>query len=101
MVVFVSVPSLSQIDMFKNYSYLIGLVSLFNGISILLGYLMPKPSVYKNSGSTILPIARMIRGVPKGICLKVNVIAQLEFELAHYNSAAQSLTITPRGHQHS
>ena len=32
---------------------------------------------------------------PKGICLKVNVIAQLEFELAYSDSAL--LTITPRG----
>ena len=26
---------------------------------------------------------------PKGICLKVNIIARLEFELAYYDSAAR------------
>ena len=32
--------------------YNIGLVSLFNGISTFVGYLMAKPSVYKNSSCT-------------------------------------------------
>ena len=31
----------------------------------------------------------MIHTFPKGICPKVNVIAQLEFELAYYDSAVQ------------
>ena len=30
-----------------------GLVSLFNGISIFVGYLMPKPFSKKNSSGTI------------------------------------------------
>ena len=30
----------------------IGLVSLFNGISIFVDYLMPKPSLQKNSSGT-------------------------------------------------
>ena len=30
-----------------------------------------------------------VRAFPKGICLKVNVIAQLEFELTYYDSAVQ------------
>ena len=30
-----------------------GLVSLFNGISTFVGYLMPKPFSYKNSSGTI------------------------------------------------
>ena len=46
--------------------YWFGLVSLFNGISTFVGYL-----IY----------------FPKGICPKVNVIARLEFELAYYDSA--------------
>ena len=35
------------------------------------------------------PLARRIRvhAFPKGICPKVNVIAQLEYELAYYDSA--------------
>ena len=31
----------------------LGLVSLFNGISTFIGYLMLKPSIYKNSIGTI------------------------------------------------
>ena len=40
----------------------------------------------------IQPIAEQYNGVhafPKGICLKVNVIAWLEFELIHYDVAIQ------------
>ena len=33
--------------------WLIGLVSLFNGISSFVGYLMPKPFSYKNSSGTV------------------------------------------------
>ena len=40
-----------------------GVVSLFNGISTFIGYLMPKPFTLKNSISTIYPIARRIRGI--------------------------------------
>ena len=35
---------------------------------------------------------------PKGICPKVNVILQLEYELTYYNPESIFLTITPRGH---
>ena len=46
----------TQIDI--NYSYLIRIifkvsVSLFNGISTFVGYLMPKPFSEKNSSGTI------------------------------------------------
>ena len=41
---------------------MIGLISLFNGISILVGYLMPKPS------DTIQPIPG--GGVPRGVMVK-------------------------------
>ena len=38
----------------NNYVYRInGLVSLFNGISTFVGYLMPKPFSLKNSSDTI------------------------------------------------
>ena len=37
------------------------MVSLFNGISTFVGYLMPKLSS-ENSSGTIYPIARRIRG---------------------------------------
>ena len=67
-----------------------GLVSLFNGISTFVGYLMPNLFSKKNSSGTIQPIAGKEKGVhtfPKGICPKVNVIARLEYELAYYDSA--------------
>ena len=54
------------------------------------GYLMPKPSFKKNGSGTIQPIARRIRGFipfPRVFCLKVNVIALLEFRLAKYDPA--------------
>ena len=35
--------------------------SLFNGITTSLGYLMPMPSLYKNSSNTIRPISKGIR----------------------------------------
>ena len=63
---------------------------LFNGISTFLGYLMPKLSFSKNSCGTIKPIAGRIKWFihfPNGICPKVNVVVQLEFELAYYDSA--------------
>ena len=40
----------------------------------------------------------MAHTFPNGICPKANVIAQLEFELAYYDSRSIALTITPRGH---
>ena len=36
-----------------RYIDMFGLVSLFNGISTILGYLMPKPFSQKNSSGTI------------------------------------------------
>ena len=62
------------------------IASLFNGISTFEGYLMPKLSLSKNSSGTIQPTATDIResiSFPNGICPKVNVIARLEFQLAH------------------
>ena len=50
---------------------MICLVSLINDISTFVGYLMLKPSFSKN--------------ISNSICLKVSVIAQLEFEHASYN----------------
>ena len=67
-----------------------GLVSLFNGISTFVGYLMPKPFFKKNSSGTYLTHSwedKGVHGLHKGICLKVNVITRLEYELAYYDSA--------------
>ena len=41
------------VDEKYNISKSIGLVSLFNGISTFVGYLMPKPFSEKNSSGTI------------------------------------------------
>ena len=72
--------------MYRNNKEMIDLVSLFNGISTLEGYLMPKPSLLKNSGGTI---NSTWMGEYKGFIpfpnSKVNVIAPLESELAFYD----------------
>ncbi len=57
-----------------------------------MGYLIPKPFLWKNSIVTIYPIARGIRvftPFSRVTCLKVNIIAQLEFELSFYDFAVQ------------
>ena len=43
------------------------LVSLFNGISTFMGYLMPKPCLLNNSSETLLPISGRIRGFIPGV----------------------------------
>ena len=51
---------------------------------------MPEPFSKKNSSGTNLTHSWENKGVhtfPKGICPKVNVIVQLEYELAYYDSA--------------
>ena len=73
----------------STHDFRVGLVSLFNGISTFVGYLMPKPFSKKNSSGTILTHSWEDKGVhtfPKGICPKVNIIARLEYELAYYDS---------------
>ena len=97
--IYIELPFLSEgfKKMCKVYSVW---VSLFNGISNFVGYLMPKPTVQKNSSCTIQFIARGIRGFmpfPKSISLKVYVIARLEFEHATM-SQFSTIATTPRGH---
>ena len=55
---------------------------------------MLKPSLEKNRSSTIY-LCQEDKGVhsfPKDTSPKVNVIAQLEFELAYYNVAVQHVS---------
>ena len=52
----------------------------FNGTSTFVGYLMPKLFSYCWGD-------KEVHTFPKSICSKVNVIAQLEYELAYYDSA--------------
>ena len=46
--------------MIDRYGF--GLVSLFNGISNFVGYLMPKPFSQKNCNGNIQPVGGRIRG---------------------------------------
>ena len=67
-----------------------GLVSLFNGISTFVGYLIPKAILLEEQYWYYLTHSWEDKGVhtfSKGIWPKVNVIARLEYELAYYNSA--------------
>ena len=99
-----------------------GLVSLFNGISTFMGYLMPSVILQKNSCGTMWPIVywglgSSYKGISlcgtmwpivywglgslyKGISPKVNVTARLEFRLAYYNVAVQQLATTSWGLPH-
>ena len=55
-----------------------------------MGYLIPKPSLQKNSSNTIWPIAGGNKGVHtflKDICSKVNSLPLLDFEHAYFNTA--------------
>ena len=61
-----------------NNFFLLVSVSLFNGISTFVGYLLPNPPLYKNSSSTIQLIAKGNKEVYtflKGISSKVKLIA--------------------------
>ena len=67
-----------------------GLVSLFNGISTLFRLFDAKAILLEEQYWYYLTHSWEDKGVhtfPKGICPKVNVIAQLEYELAYYDSA--------------
>ena len=67
-----------------------GLVSLFNGISTFFMLFNAKAILVEEQLWYYLTHSSEDKGVhtfPKGICLKVNVIAPLEFKLAYYNSA--------------
>ena len=62
------------------------LVSLFNGISTFVDYLMPKPPLQKNSNGTSRREDKEFHTFLKGISSKVNVIARLKFELTYWNT---------------
>ena len=76
------------------------MVSLFNGISAFVGYVMPKPSLLKNSSDIIELIARSKRPIHTCMNSKLTVIEQPEFELAyvevqHFINFAPEKLITP------
>ena len=69
-------------------------VSLFNGISTPMGYLMQNPSFQTNVKDIIWPISKRYNGVhafPKGITPEVNIIPWQEFELTNLEAAVQCL----------
>ena len=74
---------------------------MLNGISTFVGYLMPKPSLHKNSGGTNSweEEYKEVHTFPKGIIQKVNEIMKLSFELAYFkvtvNHLSYYLTGTP------
>ena len=72
------------------------MVSLFNGKSSFVGYLMQKPSLKKNISGTIYTIDEEKKGedfrFPKGINPKENVIEWLEFEVGFYDVAVQYIS---------
>ena len=63
------------------------LASLRNCISTFAGYLMPKPEQWRYN-LTHSWEDKGVHNFPKGICVKVNVIARLEFELTYYDSGS-------------
>ena len=63
-----------------------------------MSYFMPKPSLWKNISDTIqLCEDKEVDTFPKDICLKVNVMTQLEFELTHFKSQSSTLATMLRG----
>ena len=68
-----------------------GLVSLFNDISIFVGYLMPSRKKKQQLLYYLTHSRRdkVVYTFPKGICPKINVTAQLEFEFANFDSSVQ------------
>ena len=52
-IIIIIIYSLRIFHISDSWMVWFGLVSLFNGISTVVGYLMPKPSFLKNSSGTI------------------------------------------------
>ena len=73
-----------QKNFFTYFQYrCFGLVSLFNGISTFVDYLMSKPSLKKDNSGTHSRRDRELHNFPKGISPKVDIV-RLEFELVYY-----------------
>ena len=95
----VSIPFLLSFKIKEKFQILvsihISLVSLFNGISTFVDYLMPKPSLWKTAVILFKSLLEEIRAfIPfsRGISPKVNVIARLAFELVYFEVAEQQLS---------
>ena len=79
------------------YLYMCSGVSSFNGISTFVGYIMPNPGLKLYYLIHSLE-DKGVHNFAKSICPKVNVIAEIQFELAYPNPKSIVLTITSRGH---
>ena len=76
-----------------------GLFYLLKAKSTVVGYLLPKPFLWKNSCSTtylISGVGKEIPTFPKSISPKMNVIARLEFELAYFKATVIVISSTFR-----
>ena len=75
------------------FMIIIGLRSLFNGISVSVCYSMLKSSMLKNSSDIIQPIAgRIKRFITKTISPKMNIIVRLEFEFTNFEASGQHIS---------
>ena len=75
-----------------------GLISLFNGISTFVGYLMPVTFLIEEESwysVTHSWVNKSVNIFPKSISLKVSIIARLEFELVFMVSQSSTLATTP------
>ena len=64
---------------------------LFNGISTFLSYLMPNPSLLKNSSGSISSTVgrdKEVHAFPKGTSSNVNILAWFKFKLVYYDVVA-------------
>ena len=78
------------------------MVTLFNDISILVGYLVPKLSLQKESSCIIWPIAwenKDVNTFQKGICPKVNVIVNVPSSVVYKEGHADSLLVYERTYE--
>ena len=80
--------------LYPSLKSLIGLVSLFNGISTLFRLINAKAILLEEQQWYYLTHSwedKRVHTFLKGICPKVNAIARLEYELAYYDSAVHCI----------
>ena len=61
-----------------------------------MGYLIPKPSMYKNSSGINKPIDKWVHSFSKSIISELNVIAQLGLNLLMTMSQSRTLATMPQ-----
>ncbi len=72
--------------------------ALFDNLSTIVDYLIPKPTERKDNNGAIQPIARgvdkIVQTYSKGFYPKVNVLELLQFEQLTTKSKSSTLTTT-------